>query len=85
MFPDMRTLAFQGLGRAVTFEEQVPLERPRGTMLARVRQFLGGVSRRGHQMILTTERDRLFLVCRECLRETPGWQVAGRPPRVRFQ
>ena len=35
-------------------------------------------------MILSTERDRLFLVCRECLRETPGWQVAGRRPRVRF-
>jgi hypothetical protein len=35
-------------------------------------------------MILSTDRDRLFLVCRECLRETPGWQVAARRPRVRF-
>lgn len=84
MFPGMRTLAFQGLGRAVTFEAQASYDRPRGTVLARVRQFLCGISRRGHQMILTTDRDRLFLVCRECLRETPGWQVAGRPPRVRF-
>jgi hypothetical protein len=80
----MRTLAFQGLGRAVTVDEAVaPDERGR-TALARVRQFFCGISRAGHQMILTTDRDRLFLVCRECLRETPGWQVAGRRPRVRF-
>ena len=80
----MRTLAFQGLGRAVTFDAQAPADRRRGTLLARARQFFCGISRRGHQMILSTDRDRLFLVCRECLRETPGWQVAARRPRVRF-
>jgi len=81
----MRTLAFQGLGRAVTLEEQALPDHARGgTALARLRQFLCGISRRGHQMILSTDRDRLFLVCRECLRETPGWHVAARRPRVRF-
>jgi hypothetical protein len=80
----MRTLAFQGLGRAVTVEAQ-RLTGRRWTPVLWLQQILCGASRRGHQMILKTDRDRLFLVCRECFRETPGWQVAGRPPRVRFQ
>jgi hypothetical protein len=80
----MRTLAFQGLGRAVTVEEPRPAGR-RWAPVLRLQQFLCGASRGGHQMILKTDRDRLFLVCRACFRETPGWQVDGRRPRVRFQ
>jgi hypothetical protein len=80
----MRTLAFQGLGHAVSIEAERVAPR-RWTALLRLQQFLCGMSRRGHQMILTTDRQRLFLVCRECLRETPGWQVAQQArPRVRF-
>jgi len=80
----MRTLAFQGLGRAVTAEDQRLAER-RWTPVLWLQQFLCGTSRHGHQMILKTDKDRLFLVCRECFRETPGWAVDGRRPRVRFQ
>jgi hypothetical protein len=36
-------------------------------------------------MILKTDRDRLFLECRHCFRETPGWEVAKQRPRVRFR
>ena len=84
MASGMRTLAFQGLGRAVTAEAP-RLEGRRRTPVLWLQQFLCGTSRQGHQMILKTDRDRLFLVCRECLRETPGWEVDGRRPRVRFQ
>lgn len=81
--PDMRTLAFQGLGRAITMEHP-GIQRRRWAPVLRLQQLLCGASRGGHQMILQTDRDRLFLVCRECLRETPGWEIAGRRPRVRF-
>jgi hypothetical protein len=79
----MSTLAFQGLGRAVAIEQQ-GASRRRRTPVLWLQQLLCGVSRSGHQMILQTDQDRLFLVCRECFRETPGWEVAGRRPRVRF-
>jgi hypothetical protein len=82
--PTMRTLAFQGLGRAVAIEDQRRSTR-RWTPVMWLQQFLCAARPDGHQMILKTDRDRLFLVCRNCFRETPGWEVAKRRPRVRFQ
>jgi hypothetical protein len=80
----MRTLAFQGLGRAIAVEDQRRSPR-RWTPVLWLQQFLCAASRNGHQMILKTDRDRLFLECRHCFRETPGWEIAKQRPRVRFR
>ena len=35
----------------------------------------------GHHFILGIDRKRMYLICRECFHETPGWELAARPPR----
>ena len=44
----------------------------------------------GHESLLQLERDRVWLRCAACGRETPGWNVENRliarqPPRNRFR
>jgi hypothetical protein len=53
----------------------VPLE-------LRVRQWLCA-TRRGHDFIMGIDGPRMYLICRHCFHETPGWEVTARPPRSR--
>lgn len=39
---------------------------------------------RRHSDLLKITRDRLFLLCQTCGRETPGWEFTEAPPRLRF-
>jgi hypothetical protein len=79
----MASLTFQGLWRSLPAEDTRLPERPR-TLGLRVSQLLCGLQGGGHQMILKRDDRRLYLVCRMCLRETPGWSIDGRGPRPRF-
>jgi hypothetical protein len=51
-----------------------------GWMLARAREMFCGV--RGHENLMQFERERLFLRCLSCGRETPGWELNEAPPRA---
>ncbi len=70
---DMTSLTFQGLWRTLPPEDMTLAEPPAFGL--RLSQFLCGLRRDGHQMILKTEGRRMYLVCRDCLRETPGWST----------
>jgi hypothetical protein len=70
----MATIAFQGLGPAATLVDAPPRARPRG-VISRLGQAWCGWRRTGHEMILKTEGPRLYLQCRHCFRETPGWSM----------
>lgn len=37
-----------------------------------------------HSYLLKFEPGRLCLLCTSCGRETPGWELNGAPPRLRF-
>jgi hypothetical protein len=49
-------------------------------VVAKVRQMFCGMH--GHDNLLQFERDRLFLRCVSCGRETPGWELTETPPTV---
>ena len=37
----------------------------------------------GHDNLMQFEKDRMFLQCVSCGRETPGWELTEAPPQVR--
>ncbi len=49
-------------------------------VLDKVRQVFCGLH--GHDNLLQFERDRMFLRCVSCGRETPGWELNEAPPNV---
>ena len=51
-------------------------------LVLRVSQFLCGLH--GHDSVLHFERNRVLLRCTSCGHDSPGWEVSGRRPRVRF-
>jgi hypothetical protein len=38
---------------------------------------------RGHEFIRGIDGRRMYLICQHCFHETPGWEIAARPPRSR--
>ena len=48
----------------------------------RLRQWFCAVSS-GHAFIMGIDGPRMYLICRHCFHETSGWELGGRPPRVR--
>jgi hypothetical protein len=51
-------------------------------MELRLRQWLCAASR-GHAFIMGIDGPRMYLICQHCFHETAGWELGGRPPRVR--
>ena len=39
---------------------------------------------RGHDSLLHFDHNRVCLLCPSCGYETPGWQIDGTPPQIRF-
>jgi hypothetical protein len=58
---------------------ETPLQRAVG----RVGQFFCGL--RGHDSVLHFESNRVMMRCTSCGHDSPGWEIAGRAPRVRFE
>jgi hypothetical protein len=50
--------------------------------LARVGQLLCGI--RGHDPVMHFEGKRMMMRCTSCGHDTPGWEIAERGPRRRF-
>jgi len=75
----MATLAFEGLGPAATIDHEQHHAK-RGFAQA-VSEAFCGWRRSGHEMLLKTEGTRLYLQCRHCFHETPGWEIERRGPR----
>jgi hypothetical protein len=70
----MTTIAYQGLGPAAALTDHAP-RATRPGLLQSLGQAWCGWSRTGHEMLLKTEGTRLYLQCRNCFHETPGWSV----------
>jgi hypothetical protein len=49
----------------------------------RLRQLLCGI--RGHENLMHFEGNRVMMRCTSCGHDTPGWEVATRGPRRRFE
>lgn len=64
---------------------ELPTHQP--TRLGRVFDQFGRLlcHLRGHDMLPQFSSNRLFLKCMTCGHESPGWQMAGAHPVVRFQ
>lgn len=54
-----------------------------GRVVARVGQALCGLG--GHDAVLHFEGRRVMMRCTSCGHDTPGWDVADRGPRRRFE
>jgi hypothetical protein len=78
----MATIAYQGFGPATALVDSTPRPERRG-MLVAFSQAVCGWRRSGHEMILKTEGTRLYLQCRHCFHESPGWEIERRPARAR--
>lgn len=50
---------------------------------SRLSQTLCGLS--GHDSVLHFEGPRVMMRCTSCGHDTPGWEVSGRGPRLRFE
>jgi hypothetical protein len=50
---------------------------------ARLGQVLCGLS--GHDAILHFEGKRVMMRCTSCGYDSPGWEVSGRGPRLRYE
>lgn len=52
-------------------------------ILWRLRQLLCAL--RGHDAVLHFEASRVLMRCPSCGYDSPGWEISGRRPRVRFE
>ena len=49
----------------------------------RVGQFLCAM--RGHDSVLHFEGNRVMMRCTSCGHDSPGWEISGQGPRVRYE
>lgn len=54
-----------------------------GRLATRVGQLLCGLS--GHDTVMHFEGKRVMMRCTSCGYDTPGWELADRAPRRRFE
>jgi hypothetical protein len=52
-------------------------------LMGRLGQFMCGM--KGHDSVLHFEGKRVMMRCTSCGHDTPGWEISGRGPRVRFE
>ena len=51
--------------------------------VGRIGQVLCGMS--GHDAVMHFEGKRVMMRCTSCGHDTPGWEIEGRAPRVRYE
>jgi hypothetical protein len=54
-----------------------------GRMFTRLGQVL--CSLHGHDSVLHFEANRVMMRCTSCGHDTPGWEISGQGPRMRFE
>lgn len=52
-------------------------------IMTRFGQMLCGLG--GHDSVLHFEGSRVMMRCTSCGYDTPGWEIGGRRPRLRFE
>jgi len=52
-------------------------------MVCRLGQLFCGL--RGHDSVLHFEGNRVNMRCTSCGHDTPGWEITGRGPRLRYE
>jgi hypothetical protein len=53
-----------------------------GRLAIRLGQVLCGL--RGHDSVLHFEGNRVMMRCTSCGHDTPGWEISGQRPRLRY-
>jgi NAD-dependent SIR2 family protein deacetylase len=51
-------------------------------MATRIGQVVCGLH--GHDAVLHFEGRRVMMRCTSCLHDTPGWEISGQGPRIRY-
>ena len=51
--------------------------------VGRLNQLLCGLS--GHDAVMHVEGRRVMMRCTSCGHDTPGWEISGRGPRLRYE
>jgi len=51
--------------------------------VGRIGQVLCGMS--GHDTVMHFEGKRVMMRCTSCGHDTPGWEIEGRAPRLRYE
>jgi hypothetical protein len=51
--------------------------------LTRLGQVICGMS--GHEAVLHFEGNRVMMRCTSCGHDSPGWEISGRRPRLRYE
>jgi hypothetical protein len=61
-------------------------EQPQAGLMARMATRLGQVfcGLHGHDSVLHFEGSRVMMRCTSCGHDTPGWEISGRAPRLRY-
>jgi hypothetical protein len=54
-----------------------------GRLIGRLGQLVCGM--RGHDSVLHFEGRRVMMRCTSCGHDTPGWEINGRGPRLRYE
>lgn len=54
-----------------------------GRLIGRLGQLVCGM--RGHDSVLHFEGKRVMMRCTSCGHDTPGWEINGRGPRLRYE
>jgi hypothetical protein len=74
----------QQLARTTEVIEQ---ETKGGRMAARLAARLGQVlcGLHGHDSVLHFEGNRVMMRCTSCGHDTPGWEISGQGPRLRYE
>lgn len=54
-----------------------------GRLASRVGQVICGLH--GHDSVLHFEGNRVMMRCTSCGHDTPGWEISGKGPRMRYE
>jgi hypothetical protein len=54
-----------------------------GRLASRVGQVICGLH--GHDSVLHFEANRVMMRCTSCGHDTPGWEISGKGPRMRYE
>lgn len=75
-YPQHLASAAEGCGRGTS-------EGMAGRIMGRLGQLMCGL--RGHDSVLHFEGKRVMMRCTSCGYDTPGWEINGRGPRLRYE
>jgi len=76
-YPQQLTAAAEVTSKATTDAGLV------SRLITRLGQFVCGMH--GHDAVLHFEANRVMMRCTSCGHDTPGWEITGQGPRLRYE